>query len=390
MLPRMHGNRPKPRRAGAGVKILIPTADYPPIEGGISTVTVQLARHLAALGHEVTVVAPHFAGMEDLDAGEPVTVVRYRGYGWGWLRLLPMLAKSWRYTRSCDAIVGINVAYGGLIGLLARKPCVVFAYGYEFMKFQRACFLGGLLRRVYGRAKAVVAISEFTRGKLIAFGVNADRITVVLPGADPDASVTQADIDAVRHKYVLDGSRVILSVGRLIPRKNHVALVRALPKILERIPDTLLLIAGQGPCMWAVCQEAQRLGVRAQLVMPGKVEERDLAALYAACDVFALPAGADTRGQVEGFGLVFSEAHVHAKPVVAGNSGGVPEAVLDGETGLLVEPDDVDGLAEAILGILEDAALAGRLGHNGRKRVEDELNWAAFALRVAGILGNRA
>jgi phosphatidylinositol alpha-1,6-mannosyltransferase len=285
-----------------------------------------------------------------------------------------MLLKSRGFTRWCDAIVAINVAHGGTIGMFARKPYVVFAYAYEFMKSERTPILGRLLCRVYARAKAVVAISEFTRRNLVEFGVDSEQSSIIPPGADPDVSVTQAEIDAVRHKYVLDGNRVILSVGRLIPRKNHVALVRALPGILERVPHTVLLIAGQGPCMWEICQEAQRLGVREQLVMPGKVEEADLAVLYAACDIFALPDGVDEQGQVEGFGLVFSEAHAHAKPVVGGNSGGVPEAVIDCETGLLVEPDDPDAIAEVILQILEDAVLAERLGHNGRKRVEAELN----------------
>ncbi len=372
------------------MKTLIPTADYPPIEGGISTVTVHLARQLAALGHEVTVIAPYFPDMEAFDASEPVNVVRYRGYHWGWLRFLPMLATSWRFAVGCEAILAMNVAYGGVIGMLARArrgtPYLAFAYAYEFMKFRKTPLLGGLLRRVYNRAKAVIAISEFTRGNLLDFGVEDCRIEVVLPGAAAHVRVSQAEIRAVRHKFVLDDNPVILSVGRLIPRKNHIALVRALPGILERIPSAVLLIAGQGPCMWEICQEAHRLGVREQLVMPGKVEDADLAALYAACDVFALPAGASTRGQVEGFGLVFSEAHAHAKPVVAGNSGGVPEAVLDGETGILVDPGDPEAIAEAVVRILEDPALAQRLGHNGRKRIEAELNWAAFARRVAHIL----
>ncbi|MFO7975108.1 MAG: glycosyltransferase family 4 protein [Candidatus Hydrogenedentota bacterium] len=372
------------------MKILIPTADYPPIEGGISTVTVQLARQMVLLGHEVTVVAPFFADMEAFDEGEPVRVVRYAGYRLGWLRFFPLLFKSWRYMRQCDAVLAINVAYGGVIGMLARAlrgtPYVVFAYAYEFMKFRRIPFFAWLLRRVYRRAKAVVAISGFTRGNLVDFGVDSGHIQVILPGADPDVNVDEAQIEAVRHKFVLDNNRVILSVGRLIPRKNHIALVRALPKILERHPETVLLIAGQGPCMWAICQEARRLGIREQLVMPGKVGESDLAALYAACDVFALPAGHDERGQVEGFGLVFTEAHVHAKPVVAGNSGGVPEAVIDGETGLLVEPDDPGAIAGAILRILDDAELAWRLGHNGQKRVEEALNWGTFARGVTHIL----
>ncbi len=356
----------------------------------MSTVSVRLARGLAALGHGVTMVVPHFPDVEQSEAAETVEVLRYRGYRWGWLCLLPMLFRSWGAARGCDAVLALNVGCGGVFGMLLRAargtPYVVVAREYDGMKSRSIPGLGGLLRRVYAHAKAVIAINNFTRGHLIDFGEDADRIDVVWPGADPEIRVDQALVDATRHDYVLDGSRVILSVGRLIPRNNHVALVRALPGVLERAPNTVLLIAGRGPCMGTLCQEARRLGVRNQLVLPGKVGDARLAALYAACDVFALPAGVGEGEQADGLGLAISEAHAHAKPVVAANPGGAPELVIDGETGILLETDDPGAIVAALLRILEDPGLAARLGRNGRKRVEGALNGAAFAQRVAALL----
>lgn len=373
------------------MRILIPTADYPPIEGGISTVTLRLSRQLAALGHDVTVVAPRFPGQEAFDAAEPARVVRFRGYALGWFRLLPMLCAALPLAARSDLVLAINVAYGGLIGLVARVlfrvPYIAFAYAYEFLKFRRTPGVAWLLRRVYANARRAVAISEFTRGNLVAFGVRPDRVATVLPGADPAPECAPERLAEIRHRYVLDDHRVILAVGRLIPRKGHLTLVRAMPRILERFPDTVLVIVGQGPCLFEITQKAVALGVRNQVLMPGPLPDDDVAALYHACDVFALPTGADIHGQVEGFGLVFAEAHARGKPVVAGRSGGVPEAVLEGETGLLVEPGDPGAVADAVSRLFDDSALAARLGANGRKRVEAELNWAEFTRRALAAAG---
>ena len=152
------------------MNVLIPTADYPPIEGGISSVTLHLSRELAASGHGVTVVAPHFPDMETFDAAEPVTVVRFRGYGLGWCRFFPMLAAAWPRLRGVDLVLGMNVAYGGVLGLLGRRlkrvPYATFAYAYEFLKFSRTRLFARLLRKVYASAQVVVSISQFTRDQL--------------------------------------------------------------------------------------------------------------------------------------------------------------------------------------------------------------------------------
>ncbi len=372
------------------MRIVVPTADYPPIEGGISTVTVQVSRELARLGHEVVVVAPWFEGQADFDAAEPVTVVRYRGYYLSWLRFIPMLIATWRMLKDADLLLGINISYGGVIGRLAKwvfgTRYVTFAYAYEFLKFPKWSPPAWLIRGAYCKANAVIAISHFAKEQLNGFGVAADLIHVVHPGAPTVRQLSEEALADIRYRYVLESGPVILAVGRFIPRKGQITLVRAMPNILARVPDAQLVLVGQGPCMAEAIRETHEFGIREHVTFPGRLSDADVAGLYQVCDVFALPTGQDRRGQAEGFGLVFSEAHAYGKPVVAGRSGGVVDAVLDGETGLIVEPNDPDALADALVRVLGDTELAHRLGDNGRQRVESELNWARFSEKLIDIV----
>ena len=141
------------------MRIVIPTADYPPIEGGISTVALHVSRELAGLGHEVTVVAPWFPDMDGFDAAEPVRVVRFGGYRWGWLRILPMLWKTWPFLRRADLVAGVNASHGGVIARLAKarygRHYVTFAYAYEFLRFAHTPLLRSLLQGVYCHAQCV-------------------------------------------------------------------------------------------------------------------------------------------------------------------------------------------------------------------------------------------
>ncbi len=369
------------------MKILIPTVDYPPIEGGISTVAVQVSRELAALGHEVTVVAPIVQGERAVDdTREPVRIIRYGGYEWGWLRFFPLIRKTWPLIKETDLLLAINVSYGGIIGRMAwgrrKTRYIVFAYAYEFLKFRRTPLIRGLLRSVYRHAEKTVAISRFTRSNLEDFGVPHDRISVIFPGASLPKRVPEEKVQALRERFGLGNAKVILSVGRFIPRKGQITLVTALPEIFEHCPNTHLVMAGRGPCREECLEKARAMDIEGQVHCPGYLTDDDLAALYQTCDVFALPAGEDEHGQVEGFGLVFTEAHAHGKPVVAGMSGGVVDAVQDGETGILVKPEDPHALALAVVSLLNDPHRARRMGDAGHKRVENELNWTEFARRL--------
>ena len=326
------------------------------------------------------------------EAADPVgiTVVRFRGYGLGVFRLLPFLWAGLPLARKHDHILAMNIAYGGVLGWLARAlfrvPCTAYAYAYEFLKYRRVPPMDTLIRRLYRSAERVVAISAYSYDNLVDFGVPAGHIVVAHPGARPPESVTQEAIDTLRHQLALDEGPVILSAGRLIPRKRHADLVHAFARVLHEVPDAWLVIAGQGPEMPHVSRLAMRLGIRDRVVLPGAVDDATLARLYALCTVFALPCGEDAAGQVEGFGLVFTEANAYGKPVIGGRSGGVPDAIVDGETGLLIEPGNLDELTEAMSRLLKDPALAAALGEQGRARNERDLSWHAFANAAFGIL----
>ena len=368
------------------MKILIPTADYPPIIGGISSVALNLSRELTRLGHTVTVVAPRIGDTTESDRAEPAEVVRFPGYAFRATRLLSLFATAWPRVADADLILGINASYGGIIGLLARRrygrPYVAFGYAYEFLKFQHRAMPAAVLRRMYAGARLIVAISAFTRENLIAFGAPAEKVEIIRPGA-PDARLHSGEeLAAFKRRYTLEGCRVILGVGRFVPRKGHLTLLRAMPRILESIPDALLVLVGKGSCFYEAVAEANALGIREHVLFPGLLSEDDMAQMYQSCEVFALPTGDDGRGHVEGFGLVFVEANAYGKPVVAGRSGGVADAVIDGETGLIVEPEQPEVLAGAILSLLRDPARAQAMGANGRRRVETELNWQRFTQQL--------
>lgn len=375
------------------LRFLVVTVDYPPIEGGISTLAANVSRELATLGHEVTVVAPHIDARDPEGPNVPVRVVRFRGYTLGWLRLFPLIRTAWPHVPHHDYILCINVAYGGLFGLAAKTlfgaHYAVFAYGFEFLKFKRLPPLAWLYRLIYSQARKVIAISTFTRESLIEFGAREMKIVTILPGAQSERPISADRINEARTRYVLDGKRVILAVGRLVPRKGHLALIRAMPRVLDSEPNAHLVVVGRGPAVSSCSREAVKLGVREHVTLAGRLSEEELAALYALCEVFALPTGEEAGGHVEGFGLVFAEAQAYAKPVVAGRSGGVMDAVIDGETGLLVEPENPQQLADALSSLLHNPDLSRRLGENGRRRVERELNWREFTRKLIDAIETR-
>lgn len=366
--------------------IVIPTADYPPIEGGIASVSLHLSRELAKMGHTVTVIAPYFPDMEDFDENEALSVVRFHGYHLGWFRFIPMFLKSLPYMRQADLVMGINISYGALMAYLLKAPYVTFAYAYEFLKFQHTPLLSNLLRKVYKQSRRCISISSYTTQQLNTFGVEEDTISTILPGASDPLTITQQQQNDLREKWNIPDGPLLLAVSRLIPRKGHATLLDAMPAILDRHPDTTLVCVGRGPLLESLQTQAQQLTIHESVRFSGYMSDDEVATLYATCDLFVLPTGHGTNGQVEGFGLVFAEANAYGKPAIAGRSGGTIDAVLDGETGLIIEPENPRACAEAVLALLDDPAKAKEMGENGKSRVKSELNWALFTKSVMAAL----
>jgi phosphatidylinositol alpha-1,6-mannosyltransferase len=242
--------------------------------------------------------------------------------------------------------------------------------------------------RAYRRATGIIAISSYTRQCLVDFGVPPDKVIVCHLGINEATwSAPRREAPALlRQSGYRAGRKMILSLCRLDPRKGLDIVLQALPRVAAEIPDVTYVAAGAGPDEARLRAIAEKVGVAERVIFLGRVSDEDAIGLYDACDVFVQPSRAEGRW-VEGFGLTFLEAAARGKPCVAGRHGAVPEVVIDGETGLLVSPEDVEEVGSAVTALLSDARLAARLGEAARKRVFSEFTWERRAPAFAAALG---
>jgi phosphatidylinositol alpha-1,6-mannosyltransferase len=245
------------------------------------------------------------------------------------------------------------------------------------------------LRHIGRTTDVVTTVSRYTRGRVAAaFGPTA-ALEPLPPGIDADRFRPDPGARAaVRRRYALGDAPVVTCVSRLVARKGQDVLIRALPGIRARVPGTRLLLVGGGPDAGRLRALAAAHGVADAVVFTGAVDEADLAAHHAAGDVFALPCR--TRGlglDVEGLGIALLEAAASGLPVVAGRSGGAPEAVREGHTGHVVDGRDVPALADVLVGLLGDPARAAAMGAAGRAWTRAEWGWPARAARLSTLLG---
>ena len=319
------------------------------------------------------------------------------GAGGGWRRpwtRLRMLGELISAAREVDAeciVVGSYMPLGNLYAALAaqvlRIPLVAVVHGEEVAGNSGSAVGRALIRLSYARARRVICVSHNTARLVAGLGVAERRIAVVLNGTDPEASRLPRRVSPRVKSAMSDGVPVILSVTRLEDRKGVDKVIEAMPRVLARFPEARYVVVGGGPDEWRVQELARNSPARDSITLLGRLSDEEVRACYSGCDVFALPSRAgDAHGEVEGFGLVFLEAGAFSKPVVGGRSGGQTDAVEDGVSGLLVDPTDADQVADAIIRLLADPAEARRMGANGMRRVEDELNWDRVARRFRAEL----
>jgi phosphatidylinositol alpha-1,6-mannosyltransferase len=249
-----------------------------------------------------------------------------------------------------------------LIGLATRmfgRPYVVHTHGNELRR-QRSFLTDWLRRLVMRKAFRVVCTSNWGKDLVCKMGIDPGRAVVINPKIDPQKFETPPGLDSFKPREGLDQKTVILTVGHLIPDKGQHLVIRALPEIIHRFPNVQYVCAGAGPDAAKLQRLAEELAVADHVAFPGN---RDIVSFYHACDIFVLPS------MFESFGVVYIEAGACSKPVIGTRAGGIPDAVADGETGLLVEAGDVRAIQLALNKLLQDAALRDRLGRQGYARV---------------------
>ena len=360
------------------MKTLVVTNDFPPREGGIQTFVRAMVAQFDP--QDIAVYSSTSPGAAEYDAGCEFEVVRNRT-----AMLLPTRSVTYDVIATARRVGADRVWFGAAAPLALMAPALRKAglrrlvgstHGHE-TGWAAAPVARQLLRRIARTLDVTTYITGYTRDKLRgALGPDA-RLARVSPGVDIERFSPDVDGAAVRRAHGLDGRTVIGCISRLVPRKGQDVLIAAMPQIRAAHPDAVLFLVGSGRDQARLQRLVQRAGVGEHVVMTGSAPTRELPAYYAATDIFAMPCRTRKRGlDVEGLGMVYLEAAATGKPVVAGNSGGAPEAVINGETGFVVaDPRSVQAVAEPIIRLLNDTALAARLGGRGREWVREQWTW---------------
>jgi phosphatidylinositol alpha-1,6-mannosyltransferase len=300
----------------------------------------------------------------------------------GWIRAITriMIEEKPRVVQFATA----NEAYLGLwLRRWLKLPFVIYAHGNEVAAATREPWPKP--RWALQSADRVFANSRFTAGLVEQVGVDPKRIDIIHPGCRTDHfRPVKPKLDLRRNILgCRERDRVLLTVGGLVARKGQDMVIRALPHVLRRIPNVVYVIVGDGPDRERLEGLAWSLGVKDRVVLAGEVNDRDLPDIYALSDVFVMPSRTELHAcDIEGFGLVFLEANACGKPVIGGRSGGILDAIVEGETGLLVDPYEPEQIGNAIVLLLSDNELARRLGEQGRCRVTRDFTWRQVSTHV--------
>ncbi|MFB8181667.1 glycosyltransferase family 4 protein [Streptomyces sp. NPDC055966] len=378
-------------------KTLIVTNDFPPRPGGIQAFLHNMALRLDP-GRLVVYASTWKRGHEGaeataaFDAEQPFTVVRDPT-----TVLLPTPRATRRATGLLREHGCTSVWFGAAapLGLMApalraagAERLVATTHGHEAGWAQLPA-ARQLLRRIGESTDTITYLGEYTRSRIATAltPAAADRMVPLPPGVDEKTFHPGSGGDEVRARLGLADRPVVVCVSRLVPRKGQDTLVRALPRILAAEPDTVLLIVGGGPYERDLRRLADETGVAASVRFTGAVPWSELPAHYGAGDVFAMPCRTRRGGlDVEGLGIVYLEASATGLPVVAGDSGGAPDAVLDGETGWVVRGGSPEEAADRIVPLLQDPGLRRRMGERGRQWVEERWRWDLLAEKLKALL----
>ncbi|MEV0784813.1 glycosyltransferase family 4 protein [Streptomyces sp. NPDC050423] len=378
-------------------KTLIVTNDFPPRPGGIQAFLHNMALRLDP--DRIVVYASTWkrgpegaAATAAFDAEQPFTVVRDRT-----TMLLPTPRVTRRAvqllrTHGCSSVWFGAAAPLGLMAPALRRAgarrLVATTHGHEAGWAQLPASRQ-LLRRIGEGTDTITYLGEYTRSRIAAAltPAAADRMVQLPPGVDEKTFHPDSGGGLVRARLGLTDRPVVVCVSRLVPRKGQDTLILAMPAILAEVPDAVLLIVGGGPYAGELEKLAAETGVQDSVRFTGPVPWAELPAHYGAGDVFAMPCRTRRGGlDVEGLGIVYLEASATGLPVVAGDSGGAPDAVLDGETGWVVRGGSAEESAERIVALLGDAELRRRMGERGGAWVEEKWRWDLLAEKLRALL----
>jgi phosphatidyl-myo-inositol dimannoside synthase len=377
------------------------TADsYLPHSGGSRVYYAALYKNLLVQYPDtVTLLTKKVPGWKEFDHQEDAENFRIRRRFrplpdwkyWQWPKAIPqfMHAAGTLMAGHYDCLHCGDLFPQALNGVWLRKmfrlPLVIFCHGDEISQTDKRRYQPRVRDFIYQHADAIIAANQFACDGLKRIGIPEERVHKLTPGVDLGHFYPKPRRADLLERYGLEENKVLLTVARLVPRKGHKIVLQALPKVLHEVPNLKYLIAGEGPEKDRLQALAVELGVQHAVTFTGDIGHDQICDFYNLCDVFAMVNRLDEGGDVESFGMVFTEANATGKPVIAGRSGGTAEAVLQGQTGFLVDPNSADEVASRLILLLKNDHLSQRMGAAGLERVRVEFNWATRAQALREI-----
>lgn len=376
-------------------KILFVTNDFGPRAGGIESFIMGLVERLPR--DSVTVFTSSQGDTSDYDAkwlqDYGVDVIRDRSK---MLLPTPRVAralKSIAHEREFAAACFGAAAPLGLLASTLRKSgiarIVSLTHGHEVW-WAKVFPFSLAIRRIGDTVDALTYLGDFTRRNIsLALSREAREAMVrIAPGIDVSHFKPETAPSTLRNELGLSNKSVIVSVGRLVPRKGQDRLIQALPLIRKAIPNVHLLFVGEGSYRKTLEKLVEENQVKEFVTFVGRVSYTQLPAYFRCGDIFAMPSRSRMAGlEVEGLGIVYLEASGCGLPVIAGNSGGAPDAVVDGVTGIVVDGTNVNEIAAAIVRVFSDPAKMKAMGAAGNEWVTSGWSWEIWSSKFAQLLG---
>lgn len=373
-------------------RVLLVTNDFPPRQGGIQSFVHGMATRLAV--DDLVVYSSTSPGAAEFDAAQPFEVVRADT-----TMLLPTrtaakeAAAIARAHRSDVVWFGAAAPLALLAAGLKRRTgierAVALTHGHE-AGWAALPLARQALRRIGRHTDVVTYLADYFRRRFDPVMGDLTALRQLTFGIDTDTFSPTVDGSMIRARHGLVDRPVVVCVSRLVPRKGQDLLIDALPLVRRQVPDAALLLVGGGPDEARLRARIDATGQHDHVVVTGAVPGDELPAHYAAGDVFAMPCRTRRRGlDVEGLGVVFLEASATGLPVVVGDSGGAPDAVIDGETGYLVNGRDRADVAHRLVTLLTDGTTATAMGRAGRDWMCRDWTWTAMADRLGALLAGR-
>jgi len=373
--------------------VLFVTNDFGPRAGGIETFVIGLIER-RPFGQTIVYTSAQ-AGSDEYDktwkSQFGVTVIRDRA---------KILLPTPRVARNVARIIkesDIQVAAFGAaapLGLLSSsmkragvQKTVALTHGHEVW-WAKVFPFNLVLRKIGTSVDSLTYLGKFTQ-RAIARSLSqasAEKMVKIAPGIDVDHFSPQ-DSSQLRRDLRLENKRVIVSVGRLVHRKGQDHLIQSLPEILKSVPDAHILMVGQGPYLSHLKKLVEELNVVDHVSFIGRIQYAQLPEYICAGDIFAMPSRSRFFGlEVEGLGIVYLEASACGLPVIAGSSGGAPDAVLEGVTGIVVDGENNNEIAAAAIKLLNDLDGAKAMGLAGREWIIENWRWQIWSERFNKLL----